>query len=97
MSSTTTGPARLTCLSPLGIARFELGLTQAGLGERVGLAAESISRLEHGHVRPTLASASALSRELKMPIAELFPENTNAAPQEAALAEPDDHRVRNAE
>lgn len=51
--------------------RLRAGLTQEGLGERVGLAAHSISRFESGDLAPTLSTAAALAKAVGTRLPEL--------------------------
>ena len=52
--------------------RQKAGLTQLELAVKAGLTPATISRLEHGHQSPTLATAEALSKALEIGLAELL-------------------------
>lgn len=51
--------------------RKALGLTLATLAERTGLTQSTISRLERGHIRPTLEQLLPLARAYAVPLDEL--------------------------
>lgn len=53
--------------------RGAAGYSQAGLAGLIGVSRETISRLEHGHIRPKLETAVALSVALRCTIDDLFP------------------------
>jgi transcriptional regulator with XRE-family HTH domain len=48
------------------------GLSQAAIGERVGLADTYISRLEHGRITPTLQLLERLAKCLEVELYQLF-------------------------
>lgn len=52
--------------------REKAELTQASLARLVNSSAPTISRLESGHMAPTLGTLSALATALNVPIATLF-------------------------
>lgn len=54
------------------------GLTQAALGERIGISPEAVSRIEHGTNAPTLERIGAIARALDVPISDLFPNESPA-------------------
>ncbi|MGW7271764.1 helix-turn-helix domain-containing protein [Streptomyces sp. NPDC054864] len=51
--------------------RQALGLTLATLAERTGLTQSTLSRLERGHIRPTLEQLLPLARAYAVPLDEL--------------------------
>lgn len=51
--------------------RKALGITLADLTERTGLTPSTISRLERGHIRPTLEQLLPLARAYSVPLDEL--------------------------
>ncbi|MCV2505678.1 helix-turn-helix transcriptional regulator [Melissococcus plutonius] len=55
-------------------ARKEANLTQSELGKTIGVTAQQYGKRERGIMAITLKEASELSKKLKMPISELFPE-----------------------
>ncbi len=52
--------------------RNQRGWTQEGLAKRVGVAPNTIARIETGNRRPSLALLERLARALKVSIADLF-------------------------
>ena len=52
--------------------RDSLGLTQAVLGERVGMASETISQMERGVIGPGLDSLEPLADALETSVSSLF-------------------------
>lgn len=52
--------------------RTKLGITQEELAEKAGVRRETIIFLEQGKYNPSLKLALNISRELKVPIDELF-------------------------
>ena len=65
--------------------RLRLGLTQAELGGRTGLAKSTISMYESGRREPDLNRLAALARGLGAPLEALVGEGNYLAPDEAAL------------
>jgi len=65
--------------------RKELGLTQEGLAELLGVDTETISRFERGAAAPSLATLEALALRLEITIAELLDEEPPAPIAEAQL------------
>ena len=63
--------------SPLALARFLRGLTQAQLAELAGKSEETISRLEAGGT-PQWRTAQAISRALDIDVSAIFPPNDDA-------------------
>ncbi|MGK9308845.1 helix-turn-helix transcriptional regulator [Melissococcus plutonius] len=55
-------------------ARKEANLTQGELGKIIGVTAQQYGKRERGIMAITLEEASKLSKKLKIPISELFPE-----------------------
>lgn len=47
-------------------------MTQAALGDRVGLNKTTISMIEKGERKPSLDKARAIAREFGVPIEEIF-------------------------
>jgi putative transcriptional regulator len=52
--------------------RTKLGITQAELAERVGVARVSIISIEKGHFIPTVETALRIGKALDVPIEEIF-------------------------
>ena len=52
--------------------RTELGLTQADLGERVGVTRKTINTVENGVFVPSTVLALKLARALERPVEQLF-------------------------
>ena len=65
--------------------RWRLGLSQAELGQRTGLAKSTISMYESGRREPDLKRLAALARCLEVPLQTLVGEGEALAPEEAAL------------
>src|SRR5438309_1602219 len=63
--------------------RKRLGLTQDRLAEQTGRSVEMINRIERGQAAPSFDTLEALSRELKVPIRDLFGAGGFAASPEA--------------
>ncbi|MET8682738.1 XRE family transcriptional regulator [Streptomyces sp. NPDC004732] len=61
--------------------RKALGLTLAVLSERTGLTPSTISRLERGHIRPTLEQLLPLARAYAVPLDELVAAPTTGDPR----------------
>lgn len=61
------------------------GLSQARLAERVRLQPETISRLERGHVLPSLAKILDVADALELELHELFRLRTAETPRDVAL------------
>lgn len=57
---------------PVASARRRAGLTQTELGERVGAGRVHITRIEGGHISPSVRLALAIARELDEPVEMLF-------------------------
>lgn len=53
-------------------------LTQAQLAEKVGVAVETISRLERGSAIPSLARLEGIARALRVELPDLFAPATNS-------------------
>jgi transcriptional regulator with XRE-family HTH domain len=53
-------------------ARARRGLTQEELAGRVGLAVQSLCRIERGRALPSVSTLAALVRELGLPVGPLF-------------------------
>jgi len=58
--------------SRLKVLRAEHGLTQAGLGARIGVSRQAINAVETGKFDPSLELAYRLARVFDMPIESLF-------------------------
>lgn len=69
----------------IAVRRKELGLTQEGLAERVGVDTETISRFERGATAPSLATLEILASQLEITIAELLSEESPEPIAEAQL------------
>jgi transcriptional regulator with XRE-family HTH domain len=52
--------------------RSQLGLSQAVVAERAGLAASYLSRIENGRIYPTLPTAQKIATALRVPLSELL-------------------------
>jgi putative transcriptional regulator len=52
--------------------RMRRGLTQAELGQAVGLTRQSIIAIEKGRFTPSIHSVLMLARALEVPVGELF-------------------------
>jgi putative transcriptional regulator len=52
--------------------RMELGLTQAGLAERVGVTRKTVNTVENGVFTPSALLAIKLARALSVPVEKLF-------------------------
>lgn len=70
------------------VARFReaAGLTQAALAERVGVATETISRLERGATIPSVARLDDIALALDVELADLFEREPKALTRNEALA-----------
>ncbi|GAA2098577.1 XRE family transcriptional regulator [Streptomyces albiaxialis] len=61
--------------------RKALGVTLADLAERTGLTPSTLSRLERGHIRPTLEQLLPLARAYAVPLDELVAAPTTGDPR----------------
>ena len=61
------------------------GLTQAQLAEKLGVASETVSRMETGAVMPSLARIEAVGAVLGVELAELFRFRKLDTPEDKAL------------
>jgi putative transcriptional regulator len=52
--------------------RTQLGITQAELAERVGVARVSIISIEKGHFIPTVETALRIGQALSVPVEQIF-------------------------
>ncbi|MCP3915859.1 MAG: helix-turn-helix transcriptional regulator [bacterium] len=52
--------------------RQKQGLTQKEVGARAGLATSYVSRIENGHIQPTMRTLARLAKALGVPTSELF-------------------------
>jgi putative transcriptional regulator len=52
--------------------RTKLGITQAELAERVGVARVSIISIEKGHFTPTVETALRIGQALSVPVEQIF-------------------------
>lgn len=69
----------------IAICRKEKGMTQAELGERLGVTNKTVSRWENGHYMPDLSLLEPLSKALDLSLEELLEgERLPEAPQAAA-------------
>lgn len=62
----------------LRLLRRRTGLTLRELAEKVGCSESMLSKIERGHVNPTLKMMHQLARELKIKVAALLTENTDS-------------------
>jgi transcriptional regulator with XRE-family HTH domain len=69
----------------LAVRRKARKWSQEDLAERLGVAAETISRFERGATLPSLVTLQRLSQMLKVPIAELLTESSQAPDDQAAV------------
>lgn len=65
--------------STLRSLRRRANLTLREVAERIGCSESMLSKIERGHVRPTLRMTHQLARELKVKVAALLTEKTDAA------------------
>ncbi len=65
--------------------RLRAQLTQAQLAERLGVATETISRLERGVVLPSLETMNDLAAALGVDLSELFSFPERPSPRQAAM------------
>ncbi len=66
-------------------SRLAAGLTQAELAERVGVATETISRLERGAAVPSVARLEDIATALDLDLSELFTFRPRDTSRERAL------------
>jgi len=52
--------------------RLERGMTQGEVGERAGLATSYVSRIENGHVQPTMNTLARVASALRVPASAIF-------------------------
>jgi transcriptional regulator with XRE-family HTH domain len=69
-------------------ARHKLGLTQADVAERIGVATEVYGRLERGLLMPSVPTLRRLCMALRLPADALLGLGTNQAPAWAQLSAP---------
>jgi len=67
--------------------REAAGMTQANLAEEVGVATETISRLERGATIPSVARLDEVAEALGVEMADLFERTPGALARNEALAE----------
>ena len=65
--------------------RQKQGLTQREVGLRARLATSYISRIENGHIQPTMTTLSRLARALEIPVAGIFQVGGDADATEAKV------------
>jgi transcriptional regulator with XRE-family HTH domain len=65
--------------------RRQAGLTQAGLAEKVGVAVETISRLERGSAVPSLARMEEIAGALGVDLPDLFVFKDRETPRDKAI------------
>jgi len=79
----------LIAVAPIGVAStLEVSArkrSQEDLAERLGVAAETISRFERGATLPSLVTLRRLGLMLKAPIGELLSESSHARDDQAAV------------
>lgn len=56
----------------IATARRKVGLSQAQLAEKVGVARSTVARIETGATTPTLDVGLAIARELRVPAEKLL-------------------------
>jgi DNA-binding XRE family transcriptional regulator len=71
---------------PLRLRRLELGLTQRDLAGLAGVSHWQIMRLEARTCSPMLSTALALAGALRADLADVFPETSNGAAGNGAVA-----------
>ena len=59
-------------MKAIRILRAEAGITETELGKRSGVAQYQISRIEHGHVRPTAPTVGKLAVGLGVGVAQVY-------------------------
>jgi transcriptional regulator with XRE-family HTH domain len=64
------------------LLRSNLGLTQSGLAEGIGMSVEWVRRIELGRASPSFETISALARALGVSPADLFGEATVSRPSQ---------------
>ncbi len=69
-------------LSWLAIYRMRADLTAAELAEAAGISKPSMSKLESGRMNPSMTTAKALSRVLRVSVEALFPDEETETPME---------------
>lgn len=69
-------------LSWLAVYRIRSEMTAATLAERADISRPSMSKLESGRMRPSMATAKALSRILRVSVEALFPDDDVPTPME---------------
>src|SRR5436309_12528691 len=69
----------------LAVRRKARKWSQEDLAERLGVAAETISRFERGATLPSLITLQRLSQKLKVPIAELLTEGSSSPDDQAGI------------
>jgi transcriptional regulator with XRE-family HTH domain len=69
----------------IGAQRRLAGLSQARLAERVGVAPETISRLETGAAVPSVESLVSVAAELHIELHDLFRLRSEEGPKERAI------------
>jgi len=70
-------------VSPIALARFIAGWSQADLGSRAGVSRETVSAVERGAI-PRLGTARAIAHALDIDITSAFPESEKDAPANGA-------------
>jgi len=71
----------------LRLRRLQLSLTQAGLGRKIGVAAEQVGRYENGTSRVTCSRLYLISQILEVPIAYFFSGGGEAGGEVAVFEE----------
>jgi transcriptional regulator with XRE-family HTH domain len=69
----------------IGTQRRLAGLSQARLAEKVGVAPETISRLETGAAAPSVDSLASVAAELHIELHDLFRLSPGDGPKERAI------------
>jgi transcriptional regulator with XRE-family HTH domain len=84
-SNTTRGKLAKKLGANVATRRRARKWSQEDLAERLGVAAETISRFERGATLPSLITLQRLSQMLKAPIAELLAESSQAPDDQAGV------------
>lgn len=82
----------------IAAARKAIGKTQAEVAEKVGIETVSLSRMERGHVTPSIATLGRIADVLEKPVGRLFDgassDTASLADNIASMLEPLNERKR---